>query len=54
MLYCAPNHLDQIFVFVYIDKTCREYEPNQTMDYAVNPGLISDNNYYDLVSLSDF
>ena len=43
-LYCTPEHFVLIFVLyveVYvIDKTRCEYEPNETMDYAVNPGLI--------------
>ena len=41
MLLLCPNHLVLIFVLymeVYvIDKKQCEYEPYQTMDYAVNP-----------------
>ena len=32
------------YIGVYaIDKTWYEYEPNQSTDYAVNPGLIMSN-----------
>ena len=43
--YCASNHLVLIcvlYIEVYvIDKPWCEHEPNQTMDYAVNPRLIT-------------
>ena len=44
MLVLCPRQFSPYFVLyidVYvIDKTSHEHEPNQTMGYAVNPGLI--------------
>ena len=58
-LYCAPDYLVPTFV-LYIEvyviyKTCGEYEPNQTADYVVNPGLIKSktpvsNGHFNIVS----
>ena len=61
MLILHPRHLVLIVVLyieVYvIDKTSHEHEPNQTMDYAVNPRLIifksnqhHDVHYFTLIS----
>ena len=44
-LYCAPEYLLLSFVLYIevIDKTWCEYKSIQTMDYAVNLGLITSN-----------